>query len=229
MYGKLIKLLNYFFQGIISLIFPPLCIICDIRLTYEKVICTQCWDKLQTANQELIDSKKLPDLIDKLYAAFLFDETFQKIIHALKYSKNKSIGTKIGELSAQNLSSNFKNMSDKTLLIPIPLHPVKYRERGYNQAAEIAQAISKHSSIPVNNRIIKRVKNTATQTKMDREQRIENMQNAFELAAPVPDVIHSVILVDDVFTTGSTMNSAAKILKENGVKQVFAFAAALPE
>jgi ComF family protein len=223
-------LIKELLNGLISLIFPPICKSCDKRIdSGRSVICNACWNALKNVDKDLLSKKEIPENIDEIYAVYLFDDLFQKIVHALKYQGTESIGIEIGKRM-----SNFINPSllseDKSVLIPIPLHPIKHRERGYNQSELIAIGLSESTNIPINTKVIKRVKNTKTQTKLSAEERKQNMENAFTICKNFNLKTNKVvILVDDVFTTGATMNSAAMVLRNAGFRKVIGLAAAVPD
>lgn len=224
-----LKFIDQIIKGGISLIFPPICIGCDEKLdNLNEVFCEKCWNSLIPLKQDFIDKKTIPDNLEFVLAIWLFDDLFQKIIHTLKYQMHPSIGSKMGKLIGEKLFIDFELYKKNTVIIPIPLHPIKLRERGYNQAELIGKSISVATSIPILD-ILKRKKITKTQTKMNREQRMKNMENAFDINITINSNISRAILVDDVFTTGATMNCAAKVLKKNGIKEVIGLAAAMPE
>ncbi|MBI4134867.1 MAG: ComF family protein [Candidatus Sungbacteria bacterium] len=117
-------------------------------------------------------------------------------------------------------------LPERALLVPIPLHRKRLRERGFNQAEVIAKSLAKALSIPLENNILMRAKYAPPQTTMKtRKEREENAKNLYAVAAPIPDGA-TIILVDDVSTTGATLEEAARVLKEARAKQVWAFTAA---
>ncbi|MBN2279934.1 MAG: ComF family protein [Candidatus Marinimicrobia bacterium] len=123
---------------------------------------------------------------------------------------------------------NIKIPLDECILVPVPLHAIKKRERGYNQSELIAKGISEITKIPVVTNLVKRIKNTATQTKMNKKERIENMHRAFVAQSEI--VAKTVIIVDDVYTTGTTINSVAEAMKnKKGNLKIIAYTAAMPE
>jgi ComF family protein len=111
-------------------------------------------------------------------------------------------------------------------LIPVPLHPIKFRERGFNQAEWIANGLGKTIQIPVRTQLMKRVKHTISQTTLNREERLNNMKKAFKINQDVSD--RNIGIVDDVLTTGSTISSMASILKDAGAKKIIALTVATP-
>ncbi len=216
-------------KGGIELLFPPLCFNCNEKLAGdEKVICTKCWLEIALLPDEILSKKHRGDAIDRLDSLWLFDETFQKIVHLLKYSNCRSIGVQIGRFMGNYLKEKSLADFENSVLVPVPLHAVKKRERWYNQAELIARGISEVTGIEVDTKLVRRVKNTATQTKMNREERIENMKNAFAAVGKIDN--KTVIIIDDVYTTGTTINSVAEEIRANNkVIKTVAFSAAMPE
>jgi ComF family protein len=229
MVGSVLKYLQNIFKGGIELLFPPLCFYCNEKLTDdEKVICKKCWSAIPLLPENILNKKHKGESIDRLDSLWLFDEIFQKVVHLLKYSNCRSIGLQIGHYMGNYLNENQLVDLEKQVLVPVPLHPVKKRERGYNQSQLIAKGISEVTGIEVNTTLVKRVKNTATQTKMNREERIENMKNAFAPSGRIKN--KTVIIIDDVYTTGTTINTVAGVIKNNNEAiTAFAFSAAMPE
>jgi ComF family protein len=159
---------------------------------------------------------------------YVYDERVQGIIHALKYQGFRSLGIVLGELIASRVKSKIK-IEPNTILVPVPLHPIKYRERGYNQSYFIAKGLGNILDLNIRYNMLKRIKNTITQTHLSALERHQNMKNAFKLMAGVDfSQIENAILVDDVFTTGATLNSAAGVLKSAGVDSVIGVTVTAP-
>lgn len=222
--------LNYFFDFFL----PRVCASCKKRMSpAEKIVCDNCYYKLEIANESLIQSEfKIKflhnKLIDEFNAAFIFqqDKPIQNIIHSLKYGKNFAVGVYLGKLLSNLFERTIRNW-DCDLIIPIPIHRLKKLDRGYNQSEFIAKGISKELNIPYNCKIIKRIKFTETQTRLNLPQRKENVKNAFKAVNPNYIVGKRIILVDDVVTTGSTVNECAQIIKNAGAEKIFALFAAI--
>jgi ComF family protein len=214
-------------EGLQSLLFPPVCLICDQDYFTDKIpICKECLNKLSLIPKNILLKKKIPDNLDSLSITFLFDSHYQKIVQYLKYSEYQCIGNKIGQLIADRMQ-HIALPGSNTYVIPVPLHPIKYRERGYNQAKLIASGFCDWTGFLQNNNILKRIKNTRSQTKLTKKERKENMKEAFQVKTLPPDT-ENIILIDDVFTTGATMEEAAAALKLAGVKKVMGIASAAP-
>lgn len=187
-----------------------------------------CWSHLQSLTETDRKRKESPEFLDDIIPVFVFDDLFQKIVHALKYQGIRSIGIRLGKLMSEFLRSNI-SAPDQCILIPIPLHTIRYRERGYNQSELISLGLKEELHISVRTDLIKRVKNTQTQTKLDANERKANMQDAFRLTSGFNNhKFDMVYLIDDVYTTGSTMNSAAKVLREGGIRKIIGITAATP-
>jgi ComF family protein len=145
----------------------------------------------------------------------------------LKYSGYKSLGIDLGERAAVHFPFEIDTAS--SVIVPIPLYPTKQRERGYNQSVYIARGICNVIGGKIWADLLKRVKNTRTQTQLDAAERRANMQNAFVLNEKYRlEDVTSVVLVDDVYTTGATLDSAAAVLRQQGVSQIFGFTVAAP-
>ncbi|MDZ7377321.1 MAG: ComF family protein, partial [candidate division KSB1 bacterium] len=109
---------------------------------------------------------------------------------------------------------------DETLLIPVPLHKTRARERGYNQSALLCRAIARQTGLPYDEHILKRVRYTRSQTKLSASERLKNVNQAFRIVNKEPIQNKNVILIDDVITTGATMNECARELITNGARTV---------
>lgn len=135
-----------------------------------------------------------------------------------KYRGYSNIGRILAGRLGDVLQSVDLNQFEK--FVPVPLHRLRYRERGFNQAAVIAQKLSTRVGVPVDLKILKRVRYTQPQAKMDKAQRAVNVKDAFWVKPSAGFLGSSVLLVDDVFTTGSTLNEAARVLKEAGAGEI---------
>jgi len=142
------------------------------------------------------------------------------MIHELKYNTGFYVLKDIERMIAR--TTYYQRYIEKAILVPVPLHPVKLRERGYNQSEKVAKTLENATKgrSKVQNLLI-RTLFTQTQTRLNREQRHQNVKNAFALAPNAVVIPHNqYILVDDVFTTGSTLNACARTLRDAGAKQL---------
>ncbi len=167
-----------------------------------------------------------------LVSAFVFEEkgTLQLLIHQLKYSGMRGVGEELGKEVGRLLQASLPGVHFDGV-VPVPLHRVKQRERGYNQSVCIAQGIRSVTGIPVAGSILLRGRYTETQTKLDAEQRKENVRDAFILAPGRKSAIRgkTYLLVDDVITTGATIVSCARVLASEGAGKLYAASIALAE
>ena len=160
-----------------------------------------------------------------LAAAGNYDDlVLQNLIHYFKYKSFKNLAPILGEILIKYLSNLSLSMvkSQKSVVVPVPLHPRRERQRGFNQAKLIAEIVAKTFALElfVN---MKRIKNNKPQAKLkDSEMRIKNMAGCFKIENPEQIRDKNILLVDDVFTSGATMNEAVKILKANGAKRIIA-------
>ena len=215
----------------LDFVFPKTSIISDVRIGERN------------SNQYILDSElnligkvtpeDLKDLRDKVNSEYSFSlytfregDDFSKIIYQLKYGGMRQLGIFLGELLGNELKDHMEKHSTKDFdyILPVPLFKTKLRERGFNQSDFICKGINKKLNLKFIPGLIERVRYTSTQTKLNREERILNMKDAFEINKKYETEIAGkrIILVDDVVTTGSTMNEAIKVLKENNCKEVMA-------
>jgi len=217
-------------QPILNFIFPPICVICEERLIQnEKLVCNRCWEKLPLKKGEKTVTPPVfstnPAVVDGFRAVYKYSNEFQKIILEMKYFRKKSIAKRLGnEMSALVFSDPEYKKAD--YLVPVPLHKLKFRERGYNQSKLLAESIANMTGISVNDRLLKRVVYTQAQAKLNASQRMQNVRSAFRLAESNGLDGSVVILIDDVLTTGSTLFECAKLLKTAGVAKVLTLTAA---
>ncbi|MEO8665466.1 MAG: phosphoribosyltransferase family protein [Ignavibacteria bacterium] len=175
---------------------------------------------------EDLDELKIKVLSDHCFSVFAFrdGDDFSKIIYQLKYGGMKRLGTFLGRLIGNELRNNFEPIPEFKLLIPVPLFKTKVRERGYNQSDHICKGMNEILNIEFKSDLILRTRHTITQTKLTREERLLNMKNAFELNEKFRDKIEGkkIIIVDDVVTTGATLNEMINVLKENNCGEILA-------
>lgn len=219
-------------QSLLELIYPGICAMCGgyIGLSKEDVLCHRCLQSLprteQAANrQNATESAVLGEPNDIVLqarvnhleraAAFLFFEKehpIQIAIHKMKYADQPLIGYFLGKQAAMEMQyAGFFDGID--VIIPIPLHPERLRERGYNQSEYIARGISRIIGAEVDTTHITRIKNTPKQALQTGENRKKNVEDAFEVNHPEQLYHKHILVVDDLITTGETMHSCLKAMK----------------
>lgn len=214
-------------QYLIDLIYPNTCVACNKNLSKnEKRICSRCYLKLPytcfALEKENVVEKifwgRVP--VEAAMALLYFNKgnKVQRILHQLKYKGNFELGIDMGILAGNELKSSAR-FSDIHLITAVPLHSQKKKQRGYNQSEMFAKGIAKVTDIPTDFSVIERTIYTQTQTQKSRLERLNNVEKAFFLPNPEKIKNKHILLVDDVITTGATLEACAACLqKVNGVK-----------
>lgn len=205
-------------SDLIQLFFPRLCVSCRKKLVgSEAFLCLECLHALPRTNYvnkpdnplEVLFAGRLPFERVASYAYFSKEGMMQKIVHELKYESRPELGEFLGQLMARELeSSSFFNSID--CIVPVPLHPKRLKQRGYNQSFHLSKGIADHFQIPLDAIHLIRKVNNASQTKLSRVQRWENVDGIFSVIEKTAFDGRHVLLVDDILTTGSTIESCAK-------------------
>ena len=210
----------------VDFLYPPNCVFCDLVLRdAREIICESCWDSIPRYSQEGGIIQELREKIGEglmladAFAPWEFDTKMQYLIHQLKYNHHKRISQEFGRRMHQALCESMFGQ-DIDLIVPVPLHKSRRRKRGYNQSELIALSLAGYMSVPVDTSCITRTVNTQSQTRLDIHQRMSNVNNAFDVANPERIRDRSVLLIDDVITTGATMNACAAQLLANGARRV---------
>jgi len=207
-------------SSLLNFFYPPTCIACGkVLLQHERFFCLHCLYNLpETRYHEFDDSPLTKLFLGRVQVenvgAFLFykkGNLVQKILHHLKYTGEKEIGSFLGNLYGTQLiqSEKWKNID---MIIPIPLHKKKEKKRGYNQSEWIAKGLSKSMHTSYNTNILIRSEFTETQTKKNRFHRWENVKEVFQITDTNLLVNKHILLCDDVLTTGATLEAAIQKL-----------------
>lgn len=197
-----------------------LCEGCKADLPWLTRVCVSCSVPLYnapTSDLSCGDCLKNPPPFDQVIALFSYEFPINHLIHQLKFAKKLTIARVMGEGLLQKIQE--QNTEKKPeLIIPMPLHPQRLKERGFNQAHEIARIIAKPLKIPMNTSAIIRHKNTAEQASLPFSERKKNLSQAFLLREKI--TAKHVAIIDDVMTTGYTVRALADLLKAQGVERV---------
>lgn len=204
------------------LIFPQKCLSCEDELTSaETTICSLCESNFTETNFHLSEEATMMDKIfwgripiHQTYALFFFEKakTAQKILFQLKYKNNQAVGHYFGREIAKRIRMN-KKFSDADVFIPVPLHPKKAFIRGYNQSEALAIGISQELHVEMDLKSVKRIQHGASQTGKSRFERWSTIQSTFQVKESITKYAH-IVLVDDVITTGSTLEVIATAILE---------------
>lgn len=214
------------FQELFNSIYPDLCIACDHRHPVEGTcFCIHClaelpFTKFHSQRDNPVEKffwGRLP--IHKATALLHFQkgELVQEMVHRLKYKNEGFIGKSLGvHYGTELIQYDFLNTID--LILPIPIHKSKSKIRNYNQSALIAEGISKVSGIPTSDSVLIKFAKTPSQTEKTREERIKNLFHTFKVGKPEKIEGKHILLVDDILTTGSTLEAAGSLLLEYNCK-----------
>ena len=220
-------------NDIINLFYPRLCILCSRPLIKgEEQICLHCLARLpyiRYESQQRVDSwfaGKSEIQYARAYLHYEKGSSVQRLIHDLKYHGNKELAYLLGRWAFLRLQAEQSPLCQAEILLPMPLHPNKKRQRGYNQAEWIAKGIASVLSIPIDTTSVVRQVKTDTQTRRHIYERWTNMEEVFTLISDEALKGKRVLLVDDVLTTGATFNSCASVVDGIAEIRLMAFALA---
>lgn len=219
-----------------DLLLPRFCVSCSNKLTtVENIVCSKCLSNIKKATEERLKIEferkfRKNQLISDFFSSYIFEKDLelQHAIHALKYNKIFKVGSFLGEQLACDLLVKRPNWQFD-LIIPVPLHPIKKAERGYNQSDYIAKGLKRKLNRPINTNSIKRKKFTESQTSMNLAEREENIYGAFKVVNSKSVRDKNILLVDDVITTGATISECGRVLIEAGVKKIYAASIAIAD
>jgi ComF family protein len=224
-----------------DILFPPCCAACQVRLSapaayslcrdclesvrfIESPVCTVCGHPFHgppgtdhTCGQCI----KNPPSFDTARSLFQYHGSVRNLIHRIKYNDDGYALRALASLAIEHVSLDYLKPD---IIIPVPLHSKRLRKRGFNQSLRLAGAIFPH--IPSGIDILARTLNTKPQTELSMKERHRNVRNAFETASPLPEGVKTILLLDDVYTTGATVRACAKTLKRAGARKVHVFTVA---
>lgn len=200
-----------------------ICPACEIKLKKLEIkqpYCMRCGKPLRRQEQEYCyDCKKAKHYFDRGRALWLHKPPVSYSIYQFKYHNQRVFGKYYAEEIYRQFETYIHEWNPD-LIVPIPLHFRRKRRRGYNQSKIIAHELAELIHVPVSENVLRRIRYTNPQKKLDHKARKKNLCNAFAVTK-VPKGVKNIILIDDIYTTGNTINEAARKLKESGVENVF--------
>ncbi len=234
-------------RRLFSNLFPSRCILCQQTIIKYAVnqhieICAECYQflphnvhccahcalplsedmGLETVRKSAIlcgRCIKQDPQFDYAYSLFRYQDEVIRLVHRLKFGEKISYARSIGELLLKKMTDELlPEQGEPECIIPVPLHNSRLRKRGYNQATEISRLIAKKTDLPIEQNLVLRQRSTLTQTGLKVKQRQKNIKGAFKMTATL-NVKH-VLIIDDVITTGATVNELAKVLKKSGIERI---------
>lgn len=232
------RILKHLSVAFLDFIFPPRCYGCDKDLE-QGIICEKCFIQVTTnalgvcpicgmpkdweerCEHLIFKSGVKTNTLTRIRALGKYVPPYKGLVHNFKYQNKRKIAQVLG-LGLANVISSDPVLSRADFIVPIPLHPARLRERGYNQSLLLARETAFNSGITLLD-CLQRKKNTKSQTKLDYILRTENIKDAYQLKENLAVSLEDkrVILIDDVITTGATLSEAGKVLLQNGVKEVY--------
>ncbi len=231
-------------QRALDLLFPPRCVHC--RRTGEP-LCADCFGAMRApsaprcerCDQPLgaavgprcavcraLASSPQPPVLDRIVVALRYEDATRSAIRALKFGRQRRLAQPLAYLLTE---AAMRAGAEIDVLIPMPLHATRRRERGYNQAALLARPVARALGVPVNERVLARIRATQPQTRLNHLERRSNVAGAFALMGPAEALAGKrIALVDDVTTTGATLEAAAEALRAARPEAIYALAVARP-
>ncbi len=216
------------FRDFIYLFFPRYCLACnDTLVRGEDIICTSCMLEMPQTDYHRENGNALERRLGyrvrlcHAMALYKFSKSgrVQNLLHQLKYKNHPEIGVMLGKFyGARMAEAGLAGQFD--VIIPVPLHPSRKRKRGYNQSAKFAEGLSEKLSAPFYDDVLTRRMRTDTQTRKTKLSRWENMSGVFHVSMPGIVTQKKILLVDDVITTGATLESCANTLLDTGCAQI---------
>ena len=226
-------------------LYPPRCRGCVARLAGDdtEYFCAACWSKIQLVDHPLCDccGRPYPDaggddhacgiclsrppqfLRARAWACYPREESeehpLRQAVQKFKYGRKVSLGRPLGWVMARGCREFLAGCA-ADVIIPVPLHPKRLRWRGFNQSVSLAREVSRTYAVPMDPFLLRRIKETPPQTQLNEEERRRNVRGAFALAPGRAIGKKNVLLIDDVYTSGATVNECSRALRKGGAKQV---------
>ncbi len=202
------------FKKLLNILFPIECIGCGRN---NVLLCPDCFNFIKINYPDYFSTEHIKQV--HISASF-HQKLLQKIIHLYKYSYIEKLSNQLSELMI-NYYSQIENKIDQPIIIPVPLHQKRLLVRCFNQSELIAQNFCRQFKYQLKNDLIIRIKHTEQQAKLDKKGRIENIKGAFKILDQNFVKDKNFIIIDDLYTTGSTVAGIAKLLKDNGASQIW--------
>ncbi len=230
----MIKKLNEIFEIIIFIFFPRRCAVCDSLIGRKELVCEKCKSNIYTIQgptcmkcgkkvkqdekMYCFDCSRKKHEFERGFAVFEYQD-IKGSLYRFKYAGRAEYAAYYAQKTVEVLGETIRGLNPDAL-IPIPLHKKRMRKRGYNQAQEYSVELSKRLQIPTISHFVIREKNTIPLKKLSNEQRQNNLKKAFKISQN--DVkLKTIIIIDDIYTTGATIDTVSKICKEAGVRKVY--------
>jgi competence protein ComFC len=230
-------------RAVASLFYPALCAVCHAPITRGQYVCQRCLDKAQRIAPPFCAKCSEPFsgaitgeftcgncadrrlAFDAAVSAYRSRGVVRFLILQFKYNRQLHLRHPVAEWLQEAMNDPRLSERRFDIMVPVPLHPARLRERGFNQAQVLANILAQRINVPLI-RALDRTRYTTTQTAFDRTERMENLRGAFRLRKNINVRGLQVLLVDDILTTGSTLSECARVLRQTGAHSVYAVTAA---
>lgn len=236
-------MLKRILRALEEIIYPRYCLLCHIRIALEnqlrEVICRDCIEKIRpnsppfcrkcgrkslkfdASGNICAECSKTQFCFDRAWASCSYEGVIKEMVHNLKYGNKINLAKVLSRLMIDFVSDYHLPLDSCDCAIAIPLSPRKLREREFNQAEILADTIARHFNLKVQGNNLKRIRDTKSQTELEKSKRWQNMQGAFTVKEPNAVKDKTILLIDDVLTTGATASEAARALKNAGAAGVY--------
>lgn len=224
-------------RGVIGIVYPPTCIACRAATGEAQALCPACWRGIGFIERPYCERLGTPFPIDlgpgllspaaiadppvfaRARAVCRFDGTARELVHRLKYGDRVELSLTLGRMMAQ---AGREITAEADIILPVPLHRTRLWRRRFNQAAALAQVVARETGLPLAAKVLTRIRRTRQQVGLTRAQRADNLQGAFHVPVAMRGQVEGrrILLVDDVLTTGATVNAASRALLRGGASAV---------
>lgn len=231
--------LKRFFKGLLDLIYPYRCLVCQDKIenaSIDNLICLACWNNIKRnvppfcryCGRHLKDPKALccelcrkkKYCFDRAFSPCIYEGTLKELIHQFKYSGKDYLGETLCRFLSEFIKEYGLAMNSFDCVVAVPLHGTKLREREFNQAQILAEKLAGEFKLEFLKDALLRTRNTRTQTELKGEERLRNVKGCFKANPEAQLKDKSILLIDDLLTTGATCSEAAGALKDAGARQV---------
>ncbi len=210
------------FSTILTAIFPPRCICCDKMIEPAPPICADCNSAINWLNTDFFSTLLKETHFDTARSLAAHDGSWAQVVHNFKYNRRTDLAAPLGEMLSKKIFREYD------LIVPVPLHKKRLRQRGYNQSVLLAKRVAKETGVRAELLLLARVILQPPQVGLEQRQRLENVKGAFAIRrqATFSKIGKSslspldILLIDDVMTTGATVNECARVLKKAGAARV---------
>lgn len=212
-----------FLEKLLNLIYIQPCYFCNSSKE-DKLLCSKCHSKIRFLPAGIVRTIQNCDV----YAATIYDGIIKTLVKDLKYYKKK----KLAIIQAQIMFEYWQqlNIQDNYTILPVPIHSHRLKERKYNHMDLVADEFAKLTNFEVNKKFLLRIKDTKKQFKLNKKERIQNIKNAFDISKNVEmSKDTNILVIDDITSTGTTLEEIIKVLKKNGYKNITALTLATPD